>query len=242
MITATIITVSTLLLALLLMLAITITAKKIRRRKDDVNEELALKRIVTGICERLHAAYPNSKWRWVCRPAGFAVNGGIARIEVADSSGEQQFMDVCLSSGGYMAVHVLNVFELAELNVSTHIKADEHVADAEISAGTGPDTMLCDEVSITKWYNIVFIDVLTALIDDLNADGEVCVYIGLDGKAYTDKTCAATSDTQTQSISVVYDFGQMPDVNLWEYIIEKLGAAGLFAEVQDENCIFISWA
>jgi len=215
LITATIITVGALLLTLLLILAITIPAKKIRQRKDEANDELALKRVEAGICERLHAAYPNSKWRWVCRPADFAVSGGIARIEVADSFGEQQFMDVCLSSSGYMAIHVLNVFELAEFNTSTRIKLDAHVADAEISASTGSDTRLCDEISITKWYKIVFIDVLTALIDDLNADGEVCVYIGLDGKAYTDKTCAATSGTQTQSISVVYDFGQMPDLNLW---------------------------
>jgi hypothetical protein len=34
----------------------------------------------------------------------------------------------------------------------------------------------------------------------------------------------------------------MPDVALWEQITEKLSEAGLFAEVQDGNCIFVSWA
>jgi hypothetical protein len=72
--------------------------------------------------------------------------------------------------------------------------------------------------SIDKWYNIVLIDELTALIDNLNADGEACLYINQEGKAYTE---------EAGNITVVYEFGEMP--------------AGLFAEAQEENRIFISW-
>jgi len=90
-----------------------------------------------------------------------------------------------------------------------------------------------DEESVEKWYNIVFINALTTLIDDLNANGEVCFYIGQDGKAYTEND---------NGNIVVSDFGEMPDISLWTHIIERLGDAGLFAEVQNENRIFISWA
>ena len=43
-------------------------------------------------------------------------------------------------------------------------------------------------------------------------------------------------------ITIVYDFGEMPDIFLWGHITDKLADEGLFAEVQEENCIFISWA
>jgi hypothetical protein len=74
---------------------------------------------------------------------------------------------------------------------------------------------------------------LFALIDDLNAKNEASVNIDKDGKAYLENG---------GNITVVYEFGKMPDVTLWSYIAEKLVEAGLFAEVQEENCIFISWA
>jgi hypothetical protein len=77
----------------------------------------------------------------------------------------------------------------------------------------------------------VLIDALTALIEDLNADGEACLHIGQDGKAYAEEGGDA-----------VYEFGEMPDAALWGHITERLGESGLFAEVREENCIFISWA
>ena len=73
---------------------------------------------------------------------------------------------------------------------------------------------------------------LTLTIDDLNAKNEVSFNVGQDGKAYVENG---------GNITVVYDFGEMPDVFLWGYVIEKLGKEGLFAEVREENCIFISW-
>jgi hypothetical protein len=96
------------------MLIIFALVYKIERVKGKRKEEWAFNSIVAGIGERLHASFPGSKWRWVCCPAGFAVNGGIARIEVILSSGKHQFIDVCLKTSGYMALHLSGASELTE--------------------------------------------------------------------------------------------------------------------------------
>jgi len=103
-------------IALIAMLPVVAFVQKRKRVKIKRKQESALKGIEPGICERLHAACPGSKWRWVCHPADFTENGGIARIEVIRSSGNQQFMDVCLSVNGFMALHVLNAVELTAMD------------------------------------------------------------------------------------------------------------------------------
>ena len=217
------------------------TMQRRKRKKNKTREDRALKGIAAGIGDRLHAANPGSKWKWICRPNEFAINGGIARIEVLYLSGEEQFVDVCMSSKGYMTLHVLNITELTKpdgepipIDIDVEYPADTDEASTS-SASAAPKIGLRpnDEESVGKWYNIVLIDVLTSLINDLNANGEVCLQIDKDGKAYVE---------ENGGITVVYDFGEMPDVSLWEHITEKLGLAGLFAEVREENCIFISWA
>jgi hypothetical protein len=134
-----------------------------------------------------------------------------------------------------MALHVLDVAELTASGVVSIADFGTSANTDEVSGPAAPKTGVKphDEESVTKWYNIVLINALNTLIEDLNADGEVCVHIDRDGKAYVE---------DGGSSSVAYDFGEMPDVTLWGYITEKLGAAGLFAEVQEEKCIFISWA
>jgi len=222
------------------MLLIIVIVQKIRSGKIKRKEELVLKGIVAGIGNRLHANYPNTKWRWVCCPVGFAKNGGIARIEVLDQSGNVSFMDVCLSTNGYMALHVLTVVELVTADVGLDEDVDSTCVDLEDTkepsspvATPKTGTKPYDKETVIKWYNIMLIGALTNLIDDLNADGDVCIHISQDGKAYIE---------EDRNISVVYDFGVMPDVSLWNHIIDKLSEEGLFAEIQEENCIFISWA
>ncbi|MCL2873855.1 MAG: hypothetical protein FWE29_02875 [Defluviitaleaceae bacterium] len=201
---------------------------KLKRAKN--KEDLALKGIASGIGDRLYAAHPDSKWRWVCRPISFAVNGGIARIEVIYPSGKQQFIDVCLSASNYMALHFLNVTPLTDADIEVSNNTPEAAELAEIPETS---TKLYDKESVVSWYNIILIGTLTTLINDLHTQGKVCIEIGQDGKAVVE---------EGGSINVVYDFGEMPDMSLWEYITEKLGSAGLFAEIRGEHCIFISWA
>jgi hypothetical protein len=207
-------------------------ARKHERRKAKRREEQALNGIARGISDRLHAAEPGSKWRWVCRPAAFAVSGGIGRIDVVDAHGRQFFVDVCFSPSGYMELHIPNVVVLSAADAQADFERPEsepHIPTSPTTTGVKPN----DEESVTKWYNIVLIDALTSLIDNLHAKGEVCLYIGQDGKAFVEENGGKT---------VIYEFGDMPDMDFWSHITEKLGDAGLFAEVQEENCIFVSWA
>jgi len=75
--------------AMLLIFAI---AQKRRCKKINegikTKEEVALKGISAGIKQRLHAAYPEleTQWRWVCRPAGFALNGALLGLRLLTSS------------------------------------------------------------------------------------------------------------------------------------------------------------
>jgi len=229
------------------LLLFAIAMRKRKHKKSKQSEGIELERIAQGIGHQLHAAYPDTKWRWVCYPANFAVSGGIARIETIYQTGEKAFMDVCLSAKGYMALHVIDVTELASSSkdaVSTDSDSDTNVSSVtatsqetseESSAPTTPNvaTKPNDKESVGAWYNIVLIDALTNLVDDLNANGEVCLYIRSDGQVYVD---------ESDGTSLIYNFGEMPNVNFWDFIIEKLSDEGLFAEMQDNSKIFISWA
>ena len=239
------------------MLAVSAIIRRNKRKKTLKKEESAFKAIEAGIRSQLHAAYPDSKWRWLCHPMDFALNGGIARIDVIKSCGGQLFIDVCLSASKHMMVlHISNAALLtSEDKTTSEDEAEEDTAVMEagdkkdipisplISPPIPPATMEIkpitaeikpdNEESLTKWYNIVLIDSLTDLIGELNAVGEVCLYINQEGKAYIE---------ENSIISIVYDFGEMPDTALWGCIIDKLGNADLFAEIQEENRIFISWA
>jgi len=217
---------------------------KMKRRRARKKEELALQGISAGISARLHAVYPGSEWRWVCRPKNFVTNKGIARIEVSHNPNENNLlMDVCLNINGFMALHVLNVVDLAQMAADTEavgmaatsmdfsflVDGDEFISSVSPTSSPKPH----DKETLTSWYNIVLIDKLTALIDDLHAKGEVCFFIGQDGRAYVEND---------DDVSIVSEFGEMPDMSLWEFITEKLSEAGLLAETQKDNCIFISWA
>jgi len=218
----------------LIPVVIVLLAKR-NRRKTQKNGEVALRGIEAGICEQLHNAWPGSKWRWVCYPIDFALNGGIARIEVVCTDGRQHFVDVCLSVNGFMTLHVSGAIDFTSADTfSKPAEASPIIAVApKSSALSASGTQPHDEETVGKWYNIVLIGTLTNLIDNLNASGEVCLHIGADGKAYTENG---------GNIATVYEFGEMPDVSLWIHISERLATAGLFAEIQNDNCIFISWA
>ena len=217
------------------------TVQSIRRKNAKAKEEKALNGVSAGIGAQLHDVCPGSRWRWECRPVDFATKGGIARIEVSDNSGRVRFMDVCLMAGAYMALHETGMVKLAKSGADARedsAKADFESTEVETDITVQADVPQTDikphdEESVIKWYNIVLFDTLTAVINDLNANGEFCIHIGLDGKAYLDNG---------GNITVVYDFGQMPDISLWGHIVDKLAEEGLFAEVQEDNCIFISWA
>jgi len=219
----------------LLMLLIFWGVQRRRISSAIYKEETATKTVAAGICERLHASYPNAKWRWVCRPAGFAINGGIARIEVVGVSEKPVFMDICLATNGYMALHISNVVELTSTDTGETALSTQSLDD-DGDASNVPsvkDTKPYDKESVMKWYNIVLINMLTTLIDDLNAKGEACIHIGHDGKAYVE---------ENGGIAVIHEFGPLPDIHLWGHITDKLIEEGLFAEVREENHIFISWA
>jgi hypothetical protein len=212
------------LMAILMPLFIAILKAR-KRKRAKAKEKLTFRGIEQGIGEQLHKAYPGSKWRWVCCPVGFAINGGIARIDVMDVLGKQLFADICFQADdNRMILQMANVASIAES--PTYDSAPKPPSPA-------PHPKPYDEENIVTWYNIVLIDSLNTLIENLNADGEVCLYIGRDGVAYTEEDGDTTA---------VCDFGEMPDVALWRYITERLGKEGLFAEIQDDNRIFISWA
>jgi hypothetical protein len=249
-----------LLVAALALIMNTVIGKS-RRAKAKNKEESSLKGIEAGIRERLHAVYPGSKWRWICRPMGFAVNGGIARIDVIESSGRQRFIDVCFDASSFtMTLHVLNAVLLTAPDTGVDADMDTtstatispdgasgtaatppdgvlNTASFPISAvatiaGTRPYTRPYDTESLNTWYNIVLIDALTEIVGNLNAEGEACRHISQDGKAYTYAGAGADAD-ESESAAAIYDFGELPDIGLWSHIINRLGDDGLFAEVRE---------
>ena len=220
----------------------------IQKRKNKKREKAMLQDIESSIATQLHAAYPSSKWRWICRPTSFASSGGIARIEVLGCDGNQRFIDVCLSANNYMALHISYVAELDDKSKGEYcsdvtFKADSYTKYDSTSSSNSmlnaknesiPTTVIkpYDKESVLTWYNIVLINSLTELIDNLHAKDDVCLHISQDGKAYVE---------DNSGVNIVYDFGEMPEIDLWSCITDKLNEEGLFAEVREESCIFISW-
>jgi len=234
--------------AVLMLIIFSITQLR-RRKKTKRKEDQSLKGIVASITQQLNVAFPSEKskqpddgapgikWRWVCYPAGFASSGGIARIDVVNPDGKQWFIDVCRAINGYMALHMSNAVEIAtpvKDSISANVMAPINITKVPERAdtsnkGAGPT----DEKGVSNWFNIVLMDPLSNLINELHAKSKLCLYISQDGKAYTDEDCKTAA---------VHDFGQLPDITLWDHIIEKLGGQGLLADVQKDNCIFVSWA
>jgi len=207
-----------------------IAMQKRKYMKNKKHEEKALGSVASVISERLYELQPKSKWRWVCYPAGFSVNGGIARIEVLCPDNLKMYVDVCLSAKGYMALHEAGAVELT--GTSTQADSPEAEEEPAIMPAIRKSIKPHDEDSVGAWYNIVFINALITIIGDLNAKGEACVYVNANGETYVEAN---------GNIRTVYDFGELPGIELWDYIIEKLSEDGLFAEAQSRK-IFISWA
>jgi len=205
-----------------------------RKRAKAIKEKSALTGIEAGIKERLNAVCPDLEWRWECRPAGFAINGGIARIEVIYPDGTKAYMDVCVHVSGYLALHMANVVKLAKpklpLQPTDTADSANDTVEVRVEANTSERS---DKESVLKWYNIVLFGALTELIGNLHAKGEMCLNICQDGKAYVERRGRDV---------VVHSFGEMLNIGLWGHIVEKLGDDDLFAEIREGNRLFISWA
>ena len=215
---------------------ILVSVKAIRKRKNTsrkgadeaLDGEAVLKGIKAGISAQLHAAYPESQWRWICQPLDWVTNGGLARIEVKEPSGKKIIVDVCYRVDGYMALHVTNAAEMAAIEVAEQemdmALTTNHVSNPVIEPN--------DEESVTKWYKIVLKGALTELIGELHANEEASLHIERDGKTYV-------GDENGRKL--VHEFGNLPNRSLWGYIVDKLSESGLYAEIQGNDSIFISW-
>jgi len=215
---------------------ILVSAKAIRRRKNKgkkgmdeiLDEEAVLNGIKAGISTQLHTAYPESQWRWICRPIDWVANGGLARIEVKMPSGKKNIVDVCYRADGYMALHVTNAVEMAAMEVAEKAMCTALTTNHASSPVIEPN----DEESVTKWYKIALKGALTDLIGELHANEEASLHIERNGKAYV-------GDENDRKL--VYEFGGLPDSSLWSCIVDRLTESGLYAEIQGNDSIFISW-
>jgi len=173
------------------------------------------------------------RYRWSSHPSTAT---GMGRIEVLFANGTRKFMDVCFKENGYLALHVTNVYEV---NGPEDIaaKADRIVASKPVETSSletpkppAPSAIpLNSPAGVEKWFNIVFYNALEDVIADLNVKGDLCLTIKDDGKVYD------------YNSAVIYNFEEMPPVMFWDVIAEKLGNEGLYAEVQEDSVLFISW-
>ena len=192
-----------------------------KRKKAEVEKRktLALERIDAEIGAKLYNVCVESSWRWICRPDGFET-GGMGRIAVRYPCDiiKEVVVDVCITPLNKVELYVANVEKLSAM-----------IFAPPVIKGIKP----IDEESTIEWYETVFIGPLTELIDDLTKKDNLCVCIGNDGRVYTGEPgkCAA-----------IYEFDSMPDVSLWEYIIEQLAETNLYTQIWNEKHLFISWA
>ena len=219
-----------------------------QKRADELLDMVEL-----TICDRLASTMPGVEWRWYFKPDNFVLAGGIARIEIRLPGKTIHYADVCLGvrdgeicSLDIQVVHV-SCLELSEVTDD----ADDYAGDADdadddaVSASddfffTSDVSILplstslkpTDEKSLGKWLNIVFMGTLERTITDLHAQDEYCLVIDDDGNA---------SVLKDGTSIIVADFGEMPNRDLWDIIIDKIAETGdLFSETREEG-LFISW-
>ena len=205
------------------------------------------------ICDRLASTMPGVEWRWYFKPDNFVLAGGIARIEVRLPGKTIRYADVCLR----VRDGEICSLDIQMVNVSC-LELTEVAADAEDDAGdvdnsednavyasddfffTSDAPILplptslkpTDEKSLGKWFNIVFMGTLERTITDLHAQDEYCLVIDDDGNA---------SVLKDGAYIIVADFGEMPNRDLWDIIIDKIAETGdLFSETRGKG-LFISW-
>ena len=205
------------------------------------------------ICGRLASTMSGVEWRWYFEPDNFVLVGGIARIEIRLTDKSIRYADVCLGvrdgeicSLDIQVVHV-SCLELSEVNDDAEDDAggaddaDDDVVYASDDYFFTSDAPILplptslkpiDEEGLGKWFNIVFMGTLERTITDLHAQDEYCLIIDDDGNA---------SVLKDGTDIVVADFGEMPDRELWDIIIDKIAETGdLFSETREEG-LFISW-
>ena len=210
-------------LAGILVLLLCFLVSKAQKRRNRKRESSALERIKTGISERLYTVCPTSEWRWVYCPIGIGKNGGIARIEVLYPTGKIETADVYVAQGGYMKLYPV---ECRELHVCT-------IASAPDAQDNHDDVYPVGADDLADWYNNVFITALMPIITDLSAKDELCLCISQKGHV-----CIG----EPGDCELIHKYNSMPEVSLWDYVIEQLAENNLYAEVWNEEYLFISWA
>ena len=236
--------------------------------KDQQLNRLLLGDVERRISERITQVFPGAGWRWITDPMAVVLRGGWTRIALT-SAGSYNYADIGLFENSGVSVNFLRVDDLNRVDrtaenaqavqaktatekttCSFGIAEENTVNDIIVvmpseatkpgSDPAGTQTLLlpilpeqveiADAESIEKWYNVSFSDRLKETITDLNAAGRFCLYIAQDGTA-----CAGDEQEKAGEL------GEMPNISLWDDVIERIIEEGLTAEIRGDK-LFVSWA
>lgn len=171
----------------------------------------AVNQLSHRVTDKLHSAFPDSKWSWVDKPTSkIFTDGGRVRISTSNTDKYNE-ADVILDTYGRIEIKMLKTNTVSEII---------NKSDDKVSANYNVDTNM--------WYEQCGQKVLTDIITELNARGTKTLCINKDGSIVVD---------DNKQIGMLEAF---PSKNLWKKLISVFEQNGLTA-VENENSIQLGW-
>jgi hypothetical protein len=171
------------------------------------------------ITEQLKSTYPMISWLWVRRPTTVELaKGGVWRIQVSHAD-PFNYGEVTMTPAGQMQITMLQVTPLDD--AQTCAPSDDDLKPEDVM----------ERVDVAAWYSDTGVNLLGALIDDLNAQGHRRLIIHEDGEV------CVSCGSELKSVDRIKGF---PPRMTWSTFCDLLKEDDITAQVQPDG-LSLAW-
>lgn len=180
---------------------------------------LLIRQLNFRITEQLKSTYPMISWLWVHRPTVAELSkGGVWRIQVSHTE-PFNFGEVSMTPAGQMQITMLQATPLDD--TQKHMPCDDDLKPEDVM----------ERMDVAAWYSETGVNVLGALIDDLNAQGHRRLIIHEGGEV------CVTNGSELQTVDRIKGF---PPRMTWGTFCDLLKEDDITAQVQPDG-LSLAW-
>lgn len=182
-------------------------------------ELFLIRQVNFRITEHLKETYPMVSWLWVKRPASEELcSGGVWRIRLSHAE-PFNFGEVTLTKSGKLTITLLQALPLKE------------VEKAPLESSELEEDEVTERMDVSGWYQAEGDDLISGMIDELNAQGHRSLTIRENGEVYI---------TSSGSDEVVGQIKNFPPRLVWDEFCKMLENDDITAVEKPEG-LAISW-
>lgn len=194
------------------------TQSEDRNLTPDV-ELFLIRQVNFRITEHLKETYPMASWLWVKRPASEELcSGGVWRIRLSNAD-PFNFGEVTLTKSGKLTITLLQALPLKDVE-KTPLESNELEEDE-----------VTERMDVGEWYRAEGDDLISGMIDELNAQGHRSLTIRENGEVYI---------TSSGSDEVVNQIKNFPPRLVWDEFCQMLKNDEITAVEKPEG-LAMSW-